>query len=225
MPHGRSVVTMLVQVAMHRVSVRPSLTGLQVVEKVSGSQEVMLVTSALIDSGAEEVRALSDAEVTAEVASELVAGSDVREAVSSELEEDTAVPVAPVVSADVAESVELEASVGSTALVVSAVEEDSAEEDSAEEDSAAVEDADVESTALVEGAVPLETSELLGSSLVVTTAEELAGKVLTIVVQAPAWVLVTQLEEAVVLMPQFPKLLRKIVVRLGIEDRSKRDTH
>lgn len=216
---------MLVQVAMHRVSVRPSLTGLQVVEKVSGSQEVMLVTSALIDSGAEEVRALSDAEVTAEVASELVAGSDVREAVSSELEEDTAVPVAPVVSADVAESVELEASVGSTALVVSAVEEDSAEEDSAEEDSAAVEDADVESTALVEGAVPLETSELLGSSLVVTTAEELAGKVLTIVVQAPAWVLVTQLEEAVVLMPQFPKLLRKIVVRLGIEDRSKRDTH
>ena len=225
MPHGRSVVTMLVQVAMHRVSVRPSLTGLQVVEKVSGSQEVMLVTSALIDSGAEEVRALSDAEVTAEVASELVAGSDVREAVSSELEEDTAVPVAPVVSADVAESVELEASVGSTALVVSAVEEDSAEEDSAEEESAAVEDADVESTALVEGAVPLETSELLGSSLVVTTAEELAGKVLTIVVQAPAWVLVTQLEEAVVLMPQFPKLLRKIVVRLGIEDRSKRDTH
>lgn len=39
------MVTILVHVAIHWVSVRPSLTGPQVVEKVSGSHEVRLVTS------------------------------------------------------------------------------------------------------------------------------------------------------------------------------------
>ena len=51
------------------------------------------------------------------------------------------------------------------------------------------------------------------------------GRVLTIVVHEPVMVSVTHDEEAVVDIPHPPRLSRKIAGRLGMDDRSKIETH